>query len=189
MGRDADKVDVRTVGAGPITVVNEARVLKYIVSQYSRFVQDITKAVDTRNFSTIFDLQPLSTNAVAYGAHKGGNMLGLDGCSRSRILAAFGAILFEGQHSKEDVARIYELAAAANQRVKAYASSIGALDPFVYLAYADASQDPLGTYGANNTGYIRRVAHKYDPHGFFQHRVPGGFKISRVAEGGLGNHQ
>ncbi|CEJ82375.1 hypothetical protein VHEMI02445 [[Torrubiella] hemipterigena] len=179
--------DMLTVGAGPITVINEAKVLKYIVSQYDRFVQDIAKAVDASNFSTIFDLQPISTNAATYGAHKGGNMLGLDTCNRSRILAAFGAILFEGQHSKRDVARIYQLAAAANQRIKAYAASIGALDRFVYLPYADASQDPLSSYGVNNTEHIRKVAHKFDPHGFFQHRVPGGFKISRTVKGAWGS--
>ena len=51
---------------------------------------------------------------------------------------------------------------------------------FVYLNYADASQDPLGSYGSENMRFMKDGAEEYDPNGFWQERVPGGFKISRV---------
>ncbi|KAK2608912.1 hypothetical protein QQS21_002488 [Conoideocrella luteorostrata] len=172
--------EMRTIGAGPLTVAADPRVLRYIVDQYSGFVKDLKKVVKTNNFSTIFDLQPLSTHVADYGVQKGGNMLGLERNNRNRVLAAVGAILFDSQYSDLDVARIYQLSLAVNQRIAAYASSLGLLDDFVYLAYADATQDPLGSYGTANTEHIRKVAKKYDPEGFFQHRVPGGFKINRV---------
>lgn len=107
-------------------------------------------------------------------------MLGLERNKRDRILAASGAILFGNQYSQQDVALIYQLAAAMNERITAYAMSLGLLNDWIYLAYADAQQDPLGHYGKGNADFIRHVAHKYDPESFFQERVPGGFKINRV---------
>ena len=66
-------------------------------------------------------------------------------------------------------------------RIRAYAVSIGADNPYLYLDYADITQDPLASYGAENVKKMRAAAKKYDPEGVFQNLVPGGFKISKVA--------
>ena len=66
-------------------------------------------------------------------------------------------------------------------RIRAYAVSIGANNPYLYLDYADITQDPLASYGAENVKKMRAAAKKYDPQGVFQNLVPGGFKISKVA--------
>jgi hypothetical protein len=50
----------------------------------------------------------------------------------------------------------------------------------VYLPYAKALQDPLGSYGADNVRYMKEVSRRYDPTRFFQRMVPGGFKVDRV---------
>lgn len=65
-------------------------------------------------------------------------------------------------------------------RIRDYADSIGADCPYLYLDYADGSQDPLASYGAENVEKMKVAAAKYDPRGVFQHLVPGGFKISKV---------
>lgn len=80
-------------------------------------------------------------------------MLGLDRHNHSRVIAAVGAILFSGHYDDQDIAKVYRLSMAVNQRIKAYAASIGALDEFVYLPYADATQHPLGSYGKNNSDH------------------------------------
>ena len=49
--------------------------------------------------------------------------------------------------------------------------------PFKYLNYADISQDPIGSYGPENKARLEDVSRKYDPDGFFQRGVPGGFKL------------
>ena len=67
-----------------------------------------------------------------------------------------------------------------NDEVQAYAASIGADNPFIYLDYADKTQDPLASYGADNVALLRAAAEKYDPDGVFQTLLPGGFKISDV---------
>jgi len=66
-------------------------------------------------------------------------------------------------------------------RIRAYAVSIGANNPYLYLDYADITQDPLASYGAENVKKMKAAAKKYDPQGVFQNLVPGGFKISKVA--------
>lgn len=66
-------------------------------------------------------------------------------------------------------------------RIRAYAVSIGADNPYLYLDYADITQDPLASYGPENVEKMKAAAKKYDPEGVFQKLVPGGFKISKVA--------
>ena len=64
-------------------------------------------------------------------------------------------------------------------KVEAKAKEMGLLKPFVYTNYANWSQRPLESYGKNSVDFLRRTARKYDPHGIFQRRVPGGFKLPK----------
>lgn len=50
---------------------------------------------------------------------------------------------------------------------------------FVYLNYADVSQDPSGSYSEENVRFMKKVARDYYPQGFFQKRVNCGFKLDR----------
>lgn len=55
----------------------------------------------------------------------------------------------------------------------------GVYNPFIYLNYADKSQDPFASYGDNGTTkeHLLAVSKKYDPQRIFQIKVPGGFKL------------
>jgi hypothetical protein len=66
-------------------------------------------------------------------------------------------------------------------RIRDYAQSIGADNPYLYLNYADKKQNPLASYGAANVEKMKAAAMKYDPHGIFQNMMPGGFKISKLS--------
>ncbi|KAK7952815.1 FAD binding domain-containing protein [Apiospora aurea] len=70
--------------------------------------------------------------------------------------------------------------AALTKELEAFAEAIGAATRWRYVNYVNPKQDPLKSYGAENIAFMKRVAAKYDPQGFFQTRVPGGFKISHV---------
>jgi hypothetical protein len=61
-----------------------------------------------------------------------------------------------------------------------FAKSEGTANDWIYMNYADVTQDSLGSYGPENVKFMKEVAKRYDPHGFWQERVPGGFKLSRV---------
>ncbi|KAI6263969.1 hypothetical protein MCOR14_011784 [Pyricularia oryzae] len=64
--------------------------------------------------------------------------------------------------------------------IKTFAVENGADDEFLFLNYADLSQNPLGSYGDKNIAFMEEVASKYDPNGVFQQNMPGGFKLSNA---------
>lgn len=103
-------------------------------------------------------------------------MLGLDKVTENGIL--WLATLAVKGPERAAIAQAKMTAWVAD--VESYAKSIDGLIDFKYLNYADPSQDPMATYGAENLAKIKAAAEKYDPKGVFQSRVPGGFKISKV---------
>lgn len=68
----------------------------------------------------------------------------------------------------------------ALKELNEYAKSEGKFNEYVYLNYADRTQNPLRGYGQENLEYIKKVAETYDPDGVFQTQVPGGFKITQA---------
>lgn len=79
-----------------------------------------------------------------------------------------------------DDALFRRLCVEALDELDEYAKSIGKYNPYIYLNYADTTQNPLRGYGDENVEFISQVAEKYDPAGVFQTLVPGGFKVSEA---------
>lgn len=48
---------------------------------------------------------------------------------------------------------------------------------FIYLNYANKTQNPIDGYGAASKAKLQAVSKRYDPKGIFQMGVPGGFKL------------
>lgn len=109
---------------------------------------------------------------------QGGNMLGLDSVHDNAVMwTAFVAV--DGDQASLALAEAEMNVMTA--RVREASAKLHGDMGFVFLNYAGASQDPLGSYGSANVQHMRDVAAAYDPAGVFQKRVPGGFKISRVS--------
>ncbi|EAT88236.2 hypothetical protein SNOG_04476 [Parastagonospora nodorum SN15] len=53
----------------------------------------------------------------------------------------------------------------------------GGVSPYKYLNYAASWQDPLSGYGENTVQELKATAKQYDPYGFFQNVVKGGYKL------------
>ncbi|KAK7908847.1 Bifunctional solanapyrone synthase [Apiospora marii] len=107
----------------------------------------------------------------------GGNVLGVDKTlTENSILCQFEAYVKTREAEALFHSKIVDIVA----ELEDYAESIGAATQWRYLNYADPSQDPLKSYGPENVAFMKKVSAKYDPKGFFQTRVPGGFKISHV---------
>lgn len=167
------------VGAGPMLFASDARVMHYLIEQHAELVEDLKATLGPQNFSTVMDFQPQPYYFAEIGVQKGGNMLGLDRSQRNKILT-IAAVTLLSEDRDEQYPVVYQKLVAMRERNIAFAKSIGCHEELAYLPYADATQDALGSYGEANVDHIRSVASKYDPEGFFQHMVPGGFKISRV---------
>ncbi len=112
------------------------------------------------------------------GVAKGGNVMGMDQYGGNALLWLSAVSVKDPEHE----ALVHRKTAAVAGQLKRYAESISALAPWVYINYADPSQDPLASYGKENLEFMRMVSAKYDPHGLFQDRVPGSFKLSRAGK-------
>lgn len=82
----------------------------------------------------------------------------------------------------EDEAFAYPKVKAWVQAVKDFAATIeGGNQEWTYLNYADKSQNPLASYGAENVKKMKDASAKYDPNQVFQTLCPGGYKVSDLA--------
>jgi hypothetical protein len=158
---------------------NDPRVMRYCIDQHTSLVEELKTTLGPRAFSTILDFQPLPAYFTDISMEKGGNMLGLERSPRNKIVFASGVTLLTAS-SKAQYPQIFQKVSAMKSRIKAFSESVGSGEEFIYLPYADASQDPLGSYGATNVEHMKKVARAYDPDTWFQRMVPGGFKIDRV---------
>ncbi|PVI01715.1 FAD-binding domain-containing protein [Periconia macrospinosa] len=170
-----------TRGAGfPVTISNDPRVMRYCIEQHASLFSDLNAITGLQNFSTLLNFQPLPSYIAEIGVKKGGNMLGLDRNTTSNMIIFIGSVVLKAPDSEDQYPQVYQKVSAMIQRIEAFSKSMGSSQEFIYLNYANAAQDALGSYGAANVKHIRQAANKYDPHRFFQKRVPGGFKIDRV---------
>lgn len=145
---------------------------------HERLVADLKVFIPDGDFTTQCLLQPLPKVYGETSARKGGNVTGVQNQRVDALL--FVAIVLLKTAAQQAFA--YPRIQAWVEELKAYAATIenGNLD-WVYLNYADGSQDPLRSYGAENVRKMKLVAAKYDPDAVFQKLCEGGFKISHVA--------
>lgn len=121
--------------------------------------------------------QPLPPAYWRQSEERGGNALGLERFNNQVLCLYQPYISWQG--AEQDV--LFQKAGADLVKgIDDYAKSIGADNPYLYLNYADKSQDPLSSYGPESVKKMKAAAKKYDPFGVFQNLVPGGFKISQV---------
>ncbi len=59
----------------------------------------------------------------------------------------------------------------------------GGVSQYKYLNYAASFQDPIAGYGGATVREMKNTAMTYDPKGFFQNVVKGGYKVSREIPG------
>ncbi|KAM0276471.1 hypothetical protein ACHAQH_006736, partial [Verticillium albo-atrum] len=124
---------------------------------------------------TMFSFQPMPLPWAK--VNPGGNVLGVDESLKEDSILFLAQTSVSSRHVE---AFFQTRLAAITAELEAYAESLGANTPFRYLNYVHLSQNPLKSYGAKNVAFMKEVAAEYDPIGFVQTRVSGGFKISDV---------
>ncbi|KAF9876841.1 hypothetical protein CkaCkLH20_05687 [Colletotrichum karsti] len=103
----------------------------------------------------------------------GTNSLGLKPGQKDEVLS----VLTAANTNREDDATVQAGMQSIIDAHRAILKERGLLIPFQYLNYADVTQYPIGSYGAEIKARLQTVSEKYDPDGFFQEAVPGGFKL------------
>lgn len=108
---------------------------------------------------------------------QGGNIKGIERHAHDGILFAATAMV----KTPEQEAFVYPKIKRWIDDLTEHAATIdGGLLDWIYLKYADRSQDVFRSYGEENIRKIREAAAKYDPEGVFQTLCPGGLKMSEV---------
>jgi hypothetical protein len=125
---------------------------------------------DTKlQFSISF--QPMPQTITSKGS--GSNSLGIGSSAGDLVNVLLTA---QWQEATNDAA----MTAAAKSlfsKAASAAKGLGVSNPYLYLNYAASWQDPIASYGQASVKYLRSMGSKYDPTGFFQKKVPGGFKL------------
>ncbi|RAK97903.1 FAD-binding oxidoreductase [Aspergillus ibericus CBS 121593] len=158
------------------TYRNDATVVRKAIDLHNNYIEKAKADVKSDYWAIDTMVQPWPKLFSQRSVEKGGNVLGLERFDENLI-----QLLFDfSWDNQDDDALFYRLGESILEELDDFAKSIGADNEYVYLNYADKSQNPLKSYGKENVEFISRVAKQYDPDGVFQVQIPGGFKISEV---------
>ena len=152
--------------------------MRLAVEFHVDYVATLKRSIDPTKFVTLLFLEPIPSYTGAISKSQGGNMLGMEDVQSNAIIWVAGVAV---NGDEADLAIAQAELNRMKARVKQAAKSLNGDIDLVYLNYADTTQDPIGSYGSKNVQFIQDVAARYDPQGVFQTRIPGGFKVSRVA--------
>lgn len=155
------------------------RIIRKAAEVFESLLETIKGRIPDHNFYFSMVLQPLLPSFGAHSAARGGNMMGLDRIRDDCILLVW-AVEVETPELNATVGA--PALKGAIGEIEAFARSVGGDVGFRYLNYSDGTQDPLASYGEDNIRKMKEAARKFDPEEVFQRRVPGGFKISKVAD-------
>ncbi|KEY71696.1 hypothetical protein S7711_02927 [Stachybotrys chartarum IBT 7711] len=153
---------------------NDRRVIDKAEELMHGLISDTEAFIPDNSANLIWVFQPL---AKAYGRNSANNVVGLDTTLTHDSIVWLGEAFCDTAMQE---AFFQARLGAISAELEAYAISIGANTQWRYMNYVNPAQDPISSYGAENVAFIRDVANEYDPTGFFQTRVSGGFKISAL---------
>ncbi|KAI1087034.1 putative oxidoreductase [Rostrohypoxylon terebratum] len=150
------------------TVHSTAEVLKAI---YQSFNTSLSHIQGVEGIVWSVTLEPLPP--AIYARHAASNSLGL--ANRTEALAV--VLVTADWNDAADDGVINEAANSLIADIDAQAKKLGSWDPYIYLNYATASQDPISSYGQASVENLQEIRNAFDPAWVFTRNVPGGFKI------------
>ncbi|KAF7854228.1 hypothetical protein EAF04_010525 [Stromatinia cepivora] len=153
-----------------VTIKPSKSLLQQIYLLWNETVPQVSSAA---NLVYSLTLQPLPASMLNIGDLNGGNILGLNGSDGPLVVLTLTAQYTSAESDSIIESTTRQLTTA----IKTLASGTGDLNPWVYLNYADRTQDVISSYGSANVKKMRAVSARVDPWGFFQKVQPGGFKL------------
>ncbi|KAL6230855.1 hypothetical protein BDW75DRAFT_244443 [Aspergillus navahoensis] len=159
------------------TYLNSAAVLYKTIDILNQKIEAAIPVAQGRDWSIMVIIQPWPKIYWQRNQNNGGgNVLGLDRFDENMLQVLYD---YSWDNAADD-ALFQRLCREAMAELDEYAKSIDKYNEYIYLNYADVTQNPLRGYGDDNVEFIRQVAERYDPDGVFQTQVPGGFKVSKA---------
>ncbi|KAJ3941443.1 uncharacterized protein N0V96_008151 [Colletotrichum fioriniae] len=158
------------------TVKNSTEILAKAAELHAQCVAKLGATIPADGFSTMCFAQALPTLYAKRSQERGGNVLGVDRLS-GNCITFLAAAHIKDEGDVEDGFRILQ---EWYDGLIQFTKDRELLEGWLYLNYADKSQNPLRAYGEENVSKIQAVALKYDPDRVFQDKCPGGFKITQI---------
>ncbi|OBT91776.1 hypothetical protein VE01_09363 [Pseudogymnoascus verrucosus] len=121
----------------------------------------------------VISFQVISPATIAQFAKNGGNPFGITADDGTLILMSTS----NRWSDAADDAAMYAMADNFIAAATATATAQGLLHPYIYMNYADASQDVFTGYGAANKAKLLATANKYHSSGVFRSLLSGGHKL------------
>jgi hypothetical protein len=153
-----------------MTIKNSSSLMLELVALFRAQVATVTAV---KGVFPVISFQVISTATIAQFSKNGGNSLGITADDGTLILISTSN---RWANAADDVA-MYAMADNFYTAAKATATAQGLLHPYVYMNYADGSQDVFTGYGATNKAKLLATAKKYDSFGVFRSLLPGGHKL------------
>lgn len=117
--------------------------------------------------------QPLTKGLLTKSAAAGGNSLGLTPNDGPLIVNMLQTLHI---HAADDE-KVKSSMLGLIKSIEDLAATKGKFSRYKFTNYAYKTQDPIAGYGPESVSRLHAVSRKYDPQGFFQKSVPGGYKI------------
>ncbi|KAF8246112.1 hypothetical protein K440DRAFT_632588 [Wilcoxina mikolae CBS 423.85] len=144
-----------------------------VVQEMERITKEVTETMFTvPEFVIVLTLVPIGLSAVSAGKK---NVLGLEE-GRRYLSVSWNLVL--GAPETDEV--VFTAVRKGKKKAEDYLKSTNHWAEWMYMNYAWAEQDPIGSYGGENVELLRKVAGSYDPDGVWEKLVKGGFKVPKA---------
>jgi hypothetical protein len=158
-----------------LTYHSTADMGRKVIESFETLVEDLKASGVEGDVSLVYLFTPFPTLFSSHGIGK--NVFGLEKShTEDSIVFCIQATTPDGSLTE----LLKEKVAAAGDDIDAYAKATRQDTPWRFINYAGPHQNPIATYGEENVRFLKEVAAKYDPGEFFQHGVPGGWKLKDV---------
>ncbi|KAF2964594.1 hypothetical protein GQX73_g8974 [Xylaria multiplex] len=127
---------------------------------------------DVADIAWALSLEPLPPSI--YLRHAENNALGLKDRDKKALMVVLLSVTWS---DIEDDSRVTWAMKSLISTIELDVGRLKSLDPYLYLNYAAAWQNPIRSYGRSNLDRLAKVRMEYDPGNVFTDYVPGGFKI------------
>ncbi|KAK8080992.1 hypothetical protein PG997_008810 [Apiospora hydei] len=161
-----------------LCIKNDEKIMKKATDAHETLVAELKSYISDGNFITNCIFQPVPRTVSQRTAAAGGNIMGTERIAEDAVLFQLAVMTETAEQARWAHPKLQRCVDALRDfAAEKEVEGGGGLMDWVYMNYADASQDVIGSYGAENVEKMRRVAVKYDPELVFQKLCPGGWKI------------
>ncbi|RYP71474.1 hypothetical protein DL770_008122 [Monosporascus sp. CRB-9-2] len=145
-----------------LTFYNDPQIVRRCIELHMQLVETLKGFINPDKFRTLSLFQPIPSYMGTISQQRGGNMLGLDDMQHNALMWTAG-VAVDSDLDQGAFAMAHAEMNKMTAQVKEFSRSVHGDMGFVYLNYADASQDPLGSYGLRSVEHMRNVAAKRSP--------------------------